>query len=294
MLGREYPIFVKTSLCTFFAAGTCAKKTKCRFAHGPNELRAKPDLNRTKLCQDQLMTGRCSKGAGCKFAHNHKERRALNRQLCDVPQTRTDGNCTLEQNGFQFIGEELPCSWFKTHSTDVKFTSVPQASSVGSLSEGCEVSTVSELSDTFRSGSSAKDTPTSSFSMVGAMEMDTDGYVNLGVDGAENVCLWQAVVDGSQAYNTVSMNPLEQSQDWPNRKMKFGDGVSKSELLSSFPGLVLDIKKPCHSWQPNACSKAFMVHTLTGLKYRVQNSFLSFEDSEPNIGIRRSFSEGSL
>jgi hypothetical protein len=232
------------------------------------------------------MNGSCSKGADCTFAHKSKERRVLNRQLCEVPKKRGP------ENGFQFDGEELRCSWFNAHGANFNFTNLPQGCSAGSLTEGSEASTASEFHDACSHGRSAKAMPTSSF-MVAPKEVNTDGYAYPNRDGAKNACLWRAAVDGSKAYNTVAMNPAEQSQGWPDQK-KLGDEIAKSELLSSFPGLVLDIKKPCHSWQPSACSKAFMVEPVTGLKYRERNTFLFFEDSEPNIRIRRSFSEGRL
>ncbi|CAK0804892.1 unnamed protein product, partial [Prorocentrum cordatum] len=40
------PLYVKTQLCRFFAAGACLRSTGCKFAHGPTELKTLPDFTR--------------------------------------------------------------------------------------------------------------------------------------------------------------------------------------------------------------------------------------------------------
>jgi len=72
----------KTKLCVFFARGDCTNAEACRFAHGPDELRALPDLNRIKLCPS-IHTGRCPRGVSCTFAHNEAELRSLDEHCLD-------------------------------------------------------------------------------------------------------------------------------------------------------------------------------------------------------------------
>mmetsp|Transcript_76959 Transcript_76959/g.200163 ORF Transcript_76959/g.200163 Transcript_76959/m.200163 type:complete len:249 (+) Transcript_76959:100-846(+) len=66
--------FRKTRLCRFFPK--CQKGTSCPFAHGRNDMRACPDLTKTKLCV-AWHSGTCAKPASaCKFAHGSEELRS--------------------------------------------------------------------------------------------------------------------------------------------------------------------------------------------------------------------------
>lgn len=66
-------LYTKTRSCRFYGAGLCTKGDLCSFAHGRRELRAAPDLSRTKICpgrescRDEL----------CMFAHDASQRRRL-------------------------------------------------------------------------------------------------------------------------------------------------------------------------------------------------------------------------
>jgi len=61
----------KTELCKFFMWNDCNKGERCMFAHGLDQLKAKPDLSRTSMCQDFLQTGNCT-NPNCSFAHSEK------------------------------------------------------------------------------------------------------------------------------------------------------------------------------------------------------------------------------
>ena len=64
----------KTKLCALFSQGAC-DRWDCAFAHGVRELRALPDLQRTRLCPYLLAHGQCLAAAAycCKFAHSDEE-----------------------------------------------------------------------------------------------------------------------------------------------------------------------------------------------------------------------------
>lgn len=75
-------VFEGTSLCKFFARGACHKGSACKFAHGVSSLRAKPDLNKTKMCVDFKNSGTCKQGKECNFAHHRDEiRRGQKKKL---------------------------------------------------------------------------------------------------------------------------------------------------------------------------------------------------------------------
>lgn len=63
----------KTKLCQFYMQGLCSKSSDCNYAHGAEELRAMPNLSRTKLCPALLKSGRCDAGDLCKYAHQEVE-----------------------------------------------------------------------------------------------------------------------------------------------------------------------------------------------------------------------------
>jgi len=68
-------MFNKTSLCRYFASGTCGHGPSCAFAHGESELRPKPDFQKTKRCVAFATSGFCAMGAACSFAHARRELR---------------------------------------------------------------------------------------------------------------------------------------------------------------------------------------------------------------------------
>lgn len=65
--------FHKTRMCLFHQKGACVKGSDCSYAHDTEELKAAPDLMKTRLCQDWL-NGRCVSNK-CKFAHGRNELR---------------------------------------------------------------------------------------------------------------------------------------------------------------------------------------------------------------------------
>lgn len=63
----------KTKMCAFFSRGRCVS-TNCRYAHCVEELRALPNLQKTKLCRAHLQGG-CDQGENCPFAHGEQDLR---------------------------------------------------------------------------------------------------------------------------------------------------------------------------------------------------------------------------
>jgi len=75
-------VFFKTELCRYFSSARgCDRDGSCPFAHGGSELRDRPDLTKTSLCQ-MWRKGRCTKGKACQFAHGAKELRAVEDAAC--------------------------------------------------------------------------------------------------------------------------------------------------------------------------------------------------------------------
>ncbi|CAE7437170.1 zfp36l2-A [Symbiodinium sp. CCMP2592] len=63
----------KTEICRFNSMGKCKRGAQCSFAHGPEELVAKPDLFKTMLCR-KWAKGSCN-FTNCTFAHGEEELR---------------------------------------------------------------------------------------------------------------------------------------------------------------------------------------------------------------------------
>lgn len=73
--GRFRAQFWKTELCRFWRSG-CRNGKLCPFAHGDEELTARPDLAKTSLCQ-RWAKGSCPlEATECRFAHGHLDLRA--------------------------------------------------------------------------------------------------------------------------------------------------------------------------------------------------------------------------
>eukprot|EP00928_Gymnodinium_smaydae_P099516 TRINITY_DN9521_c0_g1_i1.p1 TRINITY_DN9521_c0_g1~~TRINITY_DN9521_c0_g1_i1.p1 ORF type:complete len:194 (-),score=24.01 TRINITY_DN9521_c0_g1_i1:426-1007(-) len=70
---RAAPNLSKTKLCMKFKRGACFNK-ECTYAHGVGDLRATPGLYKTSLCT-AAGTGKCRRGAFCRFAHGVEELR---------------------------------------------------------------------------------------------------------------------------------------------------------------------------------------------------------------------------
>eukprot|EP00929_Paragymnodinium_shiwhaense_P007242 TRINITY_DN111179_c0_g1_i1.p1 TRINITY_DN111179_c0_g1~~TRINITY_DN111179_c0_g1_i1.p1 ORF type:complete len:359 (-),score=77.94 TRINITY_DN111179_c0_g1_i1:184-1260(-) len=74
--GKVLHQLAKTTLCNFYAAGGCPAGDSCNFAHGTEELQAKPNFCKTSLCR-AWQEGKCDKTAAkCPFAHGYSEMRA--------------------------------------------------------------------------------------------------------------------------------------------------------------------------------------------------------------------------
>jgi len=66
--------FKKTRICRFYPR--CNKGDACRFAHAPEEVRARPNMTKTRMCAG-FYDGRCQlPPEECNFAHGEEELRA--------------------------------------------------------------------------------------------------------------------------------------------------------------------------------------------------------------------------
>eukprot|EP00397_Hematodinium_sp_SG-2012_P004038 GEMP01004049.1.p1 GENE.GEMP01004049.1~~GEMP01004049.1.p1 ORF type:complete len:921 (+),score=191.39 GEMP01004049.1:493-3255(+) len=66
----------RTSLCAFFSTSVCNKGDECPHAHSLEELRHRPTLTKTRLCEHFHDAGQCSHGDNCVYAHGASELRA--------------------------------------------------------------------------------------------------------------------------------------------------------------------------------------------------------------------------
>jgi len=84
--------FLKTQLCAYFINNRC-RLDSCPYAHSPAELRAVPDLTKTRLCPAKP----CPHPESCQFAHEPSELRATGDffkiRLCKFWELR--GKCNL-------------------------------------------------------------------------------------------------------------------------------------------------------------------------------------------------------
>lgn len=99
----------KTKLCKFALIGQCQRGERCVFAHSRGELRAKPDLSRTKLCPKLFSTGECT-DTECRFAHELGELRIAT--ACETFQ-----NEPLAGETFQHQKRQLPAEASTTAAT---------------------------------------------------------------------------------------------------------------------------------------------------------------------------------
>jgi len=77
----EVVMLCKTKMCKYFAKGRCKRGQACTWAHGEEELMARPDLFRTQLCVDFAAVGKCQSGGQCRFAHGSDMLRPVAVQL---------------------------------------------------------------------------------------------------------------------------------------------------------------------------------------------------------------------
>ena len=59
----------KTELCRNWDQGFCEFGDRCAFAHGTQELRAKPAGEKQPLCKQFCEYGYCISGTRCQFSH---------------------------------------------------------------------------------------------------------------------------------------------------------------------------------------------------------------------------------
>jgi len=92
---KVYHDFFKTKPCSLFSLNICKKGNDCPFAHSMDELRDKPNLYKTKLCDAFLQAGRCNRGEDCNFAHGEVELRStpdlFKTAICNL---WSQGRCT--------------------------------------------------------------------------------------------------------------------------------------------------------------------------------------------------------
>jgi hypothetical protein len=106
---RVYHDFFKTKMCSLFFLNICKKGKNCPFAHSEDELREKPNLYKTKLCDAFLQEGKCVRGENCQFAHGEDELRStpdlFKTAICNL---WTQGKCTAgDQCRFAHGHEDL-------------------------------------------------------------------------------------------------------------------------------------------------------------------------------------------
>jgi len=70
---KVFQDFYKTQMCPQLPVGTCYKGEACTYAHSEAELRKKPDLSKTKLCEAFMKGGSCLNQDKCPFAHGTYE-----------------------------------------------------------------------------------------------------------------------------------------------------------------------------------------------------------------------------
>lgn len=94
--GRFRDQFWKTEKCRFYRHG-CRRGASCPFAHGDDEIRKRPNLDKTSLCQNYVR-GKCHLTAEqCQFAHSALDLRATTTY-------RKTLLCRNYQKGFCMLG----------------------------------------------------------------------------------------------------------------------------------------------------------------------------------------------
>ncbi|CAE8689031.1 unnamed protein product, partial [Polarella glacialis] len=99
-----------TSMCTFFAQGTCKRGSACKFAHDEEQLRQKPVFFKTRFCAELLNNGYCPMGADCKYAHDAQD---MQPSLAKSKASAQGGRQHLLDK------EDDSTSWTRTCSTDL-------------------------------------------------------------------------------------------------------------------------------------------------------------------------------
>mmetsp|Transcript_13119 Transcript_13119/g.29853 ORF Transcript_13119/g.29853 Transcript_13119/m.29853 type:complete len:224 (+) Transcript_13119:82-753(+) len=76
---KRAAVFCKTKMCPMLH--TCTNGDECPFAHDAEELKAPPDLTRTRLCRRSL-NGQVCENPRCRHAHSMAELRTLGSSSC--------------------------------------------------------------------------------------------------------------------------------------------------------------------------------------------------------------------
>lgn len=91
--------FYKTEMCRFMLNGGCNKGSACSHAHFKEELRAKPDLSKTRMCRSLLQNGACTNRKRCPYAHDIRQVRSTNAFF----KTKV---CSFYESGFCKLGSK--------------------------------------------------------------------------------------------------------------------------------------------------------------------------------------------
>ena len=86
------PSYAPFWLPYYFNQGKCFKGNVCSYAHSLTELKAIPNLLKTKICP-HFLSGYCPNGASCSFAHGMNEMRKINGSKKEVCSYFLQGTC---------------------------------------------------------------------------------------------------------------------------------------------------------------------------------------------------------
>lgn len=108
---KGYHLKKKTELCKHFLIGqVCPKGDDCAFAHGQEELRARPIANyRTVKCRHFQEKGWCQYGPRCQFLHNdpHAEIKSFKISYDQIMRSMQDSFTISVSNGAEEDIEEF-------------------------------------------------------------------------------------------------------------------------------------------------------------------------------------------
>mmetsp|Transcript_107909 Transcript_107909/g.310966 ORF Transcript_107909/g.310966 Transcript_107909/m.310966 type:complete len:436 (-) Transcript_107909:93-1400(-) len=149
---QSFDKFKKTVMCRFFPK--CHKGSECPFAHAEDEIRARPDLTKTRMCAG-FYDGRCKLStAECPFAHGEQELRV--RQ--EVGDQDMNDDATASSSASTGIQGGTPTEASSQDCDDARAVSFADASSEAPSTPKCGGIPVSEADISFDSQQSS--TPT--------------------------------------------------------------------------------------------------------------------------------------
>ncbi|PFH34319.1 zinc finger (CCCH type) motif-containing protein [Besnoitia besnoiti] len=81
---HRFKVF-KFTFCKYFFKGKCTRGNGCTFAHGVEELRERPQLSKTRICE-KWRQGTCEhvNSENCRFAHGKEDLRIAKPGICDL------------------------------------------------------------------------------------------------------------------------------------------------------------------------------------------------------------------